>query len=46
MGALVPHEADRKAFDRKRRLEHLQSFIAAGVRFERPITNHDTLWVL
>jgi hypothetical protein len=26
VGALVPHEADGKAFDRKWRLQHLQAF--------------------
>jgi hypothetical protein len=27
-------------------LDLAQEFVAAGVRFERPITNHQTLWAL
>jgi hypothetical protein len=27
-------------------LDLAQTFVAAGVRFERPITNHETLWAL
>jgi hypothetical protein len=27
-------------------LDLAHTFVAAGVRFERPITNHETLWVL
>ncbi len=39
--------ADAKQLDSlQAMLDLAQVFVAAGVRFERPITNHDTLWVL
>ena len=39
--------ADAKQLDTlQAMLDLAQSFIEAGVRFERPITNHETLWAL
>jgi hypothetical protein len=39
--------ADAKQLDTlQAMLDLAQTFIEAGVRFERPITNHETLWVL
>jgi len=39
--------ADAKQLDSLRAMLDLaDSFIAAGARFERPITNHETLWTL
>jgi hypothetical protein len=39
--------ADAKQLDTlQAMLDLAQSFTAAGVHFERPITNHETLWVV
>jgi hypothetical protein len=39
--------ADAKQLDSlQAMLDLAQTFVAAGVRFERPITNHETLWAL
>lgn len=39
--------ADAKQLDTlQAMLDLAQAFIEAGVRFERPITNHETLWTL
>ena len=39
--------ADAKQLDTlQAMLDLAQTFTAAGVRFERPITNHETLWAL
>ena len=39
--------ADAKQLDSlQAMLDLAQVFVAAGLRFERPITNHDTLWAL
>jgi len=39
--------ADAKQLDTlQAMLDLAQSFTTAGVRFERPVTNHETLWTL
>lgn len=39
--------ADAKQLDSlQAMLDLAHDFVAAGVRFERPITNHETLWVM